>query len=69
MKGRVEIYEGWCKKCGICTAFCPQDVLDTTGDGYPFVRAPEKCTGCGWCEIRCPDFAIVVSPYEEEQEK
>jgi NAD-dependent dihydropyrimidine dehydrogenase PreA subunit len=21
---------------------------------------PEKCTGCGMCELRCPDFAIEV---------
>jgi ferredoxin len=20
---KVEIYQGWCKKCGICITFCP----------------------------------------------
>jgi len=65
-KNRVEIYEGWCKKCGICTAFCPHDVLGIGEDGYPFVKDPEKCKGCDWCEIRCPDFAVVVSKDEEE---
>ena len=67
MKNQVEIYRGWCKKCGICVAFCPHDVLDTGEDGYPFVKDPERCTGCDLCEIRCPDFAIVVSRDEEEQ--
>jgi ferredoxin len=24
------------------------------------VKDIEKCINCGWCEIRCPDFAITV---------
>jgi 2-oxoglutarate ferredoxin oxidoreductase subunit delta len=28
--------------------------------GYPYVKHPEKCINCGWCELRCPDFAITV---------
>jgi 2-oxoglutarate ferredoxin oxidoreductase subunit delta len=20
----------------------------------------DRCTGCGWCELHCPDFAISV---------
>ena len=67
MKNHVEIYNGWCKKCGICVAFCPHDVMDTRDDGYPFVKDISRCTGCGLCEIRCPDFAIVVLKDEEEQ--
>jgi 2-oxoglutarate ferredoxin oxidoreductase subunit delta len=67
LKGKVEIYKGWCKKCGICAAFCPKDVLEMGPDGYPRVKDPEACTACGWCEIRCPDFAIVVSKDEQEQ--
>jgi 2-oxoglutarate ferredoxin oxidoreductase subunit delta len=27
-------------------------------DGSPIVTKPDRCTGCGWCEIHCPDFAI-----------
>jgi 2-oxoglutarate ferredoxin oxidoreductase subunit delta len=22
---------------------------------------PEKCTGCRWCELHCPDFAIFIA--------
>jgi len=57
---RIEIYEAWCKRCGICVEFCPEDVLAMDSDRRPQVIRPEKCTGCGWCEIRCPDFAISV---------
>jgi 2-oxoglutarate ferredoxin oxidoreductase subunit delta len=50
-------------------AFCPQGVLDINEEGYPFVAAPEKCKGCDWCDIRCPDFAIMVSRDEKNQKE
>ena len=62
---KVEIYNGWCKKCGICIAFCPPQILEADEASYPLVREPEKCTGCKLCEIRCPDFAIFVDTDEE----
>ena len=62
---KVEIYRGWCKKCGICIAFCPQKVLEADEEGYPLVKNLEKCTECGLCEIRCPDFAVVVHKDEK----
>jgi len=63
---KVEIYRGWCKKCGICIAFCPQHILEADKASYPVVKDIEKCTGCRWCEIRCPDFAIVVHKDEKD---
>jgi len=57
---KIDIYKAWCKACGICVAFCPQDVLARDEAGYPYVKSPEKCINCGWCELRCPDFAITV---------
>ncbi len=62
---KVEIYRGWCKKCGICIAFCPEAVLEADEALYPTVKDPEKCNGCRLCEMRCPDFAIVVYRNEE----
>ncbi len=62
---KVEIYQGWCKKCGICIAFCPRQVLGIDEESYPVVKDIEKCNCCRWCEIRCPDFAIVVHGNEE----
>jgi len=66
---RVEIYRGWCKKCGICIAFCPRKVLEADDSDYPIVKNPEKCTGCLLCEMRCPDFAIVVYKDEESRQE
>jgi len=57
---RIEIFEAWCKACGICVAFCPQECLSTNEEGVPLITAADRCTGCGWCEIHCPDFAIAV---------
>ncbi len=56
----IDIYRAWCKACGICVAFCPTETLARDEGGYPYVKYPEKCINCGWCEIRCPDFAITV---------
>jgi len=67
MKIKIDIYKDWCKKCGICAAFCPQNVLDFDESGYPFTKYPEKCTVCRLCEIRCPDFAIVVSKLDNNE--
>lgn len=67
--GRIAIYRGWCKRCGICIAFCPRQVLDTSEDGYPVVKEPERCSGCKLCADRCPDFAITVFSCREDNEK
>jgi 2-oxoglutarate ferredoxin oxidoreductase subunit delta len=57
---RIDIFKAWCKACGICVAFCPTGGLAKDEAGYPYVKDIEKCINCGWCEIRCPDFAITV---------
>ena len=64
-RGHVRVFGKWCKGCGLCIAFCPQQVLAEGPDHHPVVAHPERCTGCEWCEIHCPDFAIEVEPYEE----
>jgi 2-oxoglutarate ferredoxin oxidoreductase subunit delta len=56
----VEVKESWCKGCAICVEFCPQDVL-VMEKGVAKVDAPDACTRCGLCELRCPDFAITVN--------
>lgn len=50
----------WCKGCAICSELCPEDVL-VMENGKVKVKFLEKCTVCGLCELRCPDFAIVVN--------
>jgi 2-oxoglutarate ferredoxin oxidoreductase subunit delta len=66
---RIDIYRAWCKACGICIAFCPAQVFTRGEEGYPQVSHPEACTGCGWCEIRCPDFAITVQEKTAKRKK
>lgn len=54
-----------CKKCGICYAFCPKQVLAGDKEGRAEVVNPDVCIGCRLCELRCPDFAIKVRGKEE----
>ncbi len=58
----VAFYHDWCKACGICTAFCPQQIILSDKAGKPWISEMDRCTGCRFCEIHCPDFAIRVSP-------
>jgi 2-oxoglutarate ferredoxin oxidoreductase subunit delta len=66
-KARIDIFEAWCKACGICVAFCPTGALGRDETGSPYVKDIEKCIRCGWCEIRCPDFAITVEGEGKEE--
>ena len=68
-KTRIDIYKAWCKACGICVAFCPTGALAKDEAGYPYVKDIEKCINCGWCEIRCPDFAITVEQKTKDKKK
>ncbi len=68
-KNVVEVYESWCKRCGICVAFCPAGVLAQDQAGKVQVADPERCTGCQLCEFRCPDFAIHVRTASKKLEK
>jgi 2-oxoglutarate ferredoxin oxidoreductase subunit delta len=56
----VEINRAWCKSCAVCAAFCPTNALTCDEVGTPYLTSSEKCTGCGLCELMCPDFAIEV---------
>ena len=56
----IDIFRDWCKSCGICAAFCPRGCLSLDAEGSPVVERSDRCTGCRWCELHCPDFAICV---------
>jgi len=66
---KIDIFKAWCKACGICVAFCPTDALAKDEAGNPYVKDIEKCINCGWCEIRCPDFAITVETKARESKR
>ena len=57
----IKINREWCKGCGICVSFCPEDVLGLDDNEKAFVMNPEKCVSCGMCELRCPDMAIELT--------
>jgi len=57
-----------CKRCGICTHFCPFGAIAQREDGTPYLAKPELCTGCRLCQDMCPDWAIRLTsagPREE----
>ena len=57
-----------CKRCGICSHFCPVDAIETNADGVPSLAHPEACTSCHLCERLCPDFVITLVSSAEAAE-
>jgi len=68
-ESKIDIYKAWCKACGICVAFCPTGALAKDETGSPYVKDIDQCIHCGWCEIRCPDFAITVEKKNKEKKR
>jgi 2-oxoglutarate ferredoxin oxidoreductase subunit delta len=65
---KVTVYPDWCKGCGICAEFCPAKVFEISDQGKATVVREEECIHCGFCELHCPDFAIVVREKEPGDE-
>lgn len=49
-----------CKGCALCVHSCPTEILVLNGTGKIEVTDIQKCIFCRLCEMRCPDFAIVI---------
>lgn len=64
---QVRVYPDWCKGCGICIEFCPKKVLERNVLGKCTVVREHDCIHCGFCELHCPDFAIVVTAKEPQE--
>jgi 2-oxoglutarate ferredoxin oxidoreductase subunit delta len=58
----ITVNPAYCKGCGICVAFCPEQVLAMEGEKSVVVHL-DACTECLQCEMRCPDFAITVERF------
>ncbi len=64
----IYINYDWCKRCGICIAFCPKEVFDASALEQPVPTRIEDCTLCMICVHGCPDFAIVITDASGESE-
>jgi 2-oxoglutarate ferredoxin oxidoreductase subunit delta len=64
-KAVITINYDWCKRCGICSAFCPKNVFETDNSGKPSIKDIDACVLCRMCEKRCPDLAINVEEVKE----
>ncbi|MFH0915616.1 MAG: 4Fe-4S dicluster domain-containing protein [bacterium] len=56
-----------CKRCGICSHFCPVGAIGIRDDGTPFLAKPEACTSCGLCSDMCPDWAVSLTAAGAEE--
>ena len=65
----VFFYHDWCKACGICMAFCPRDIIQADKSGRPVMIDADRCMGCRFCELHCPDFAITVTDRRPRRRK
>ena len=65
----IKIDADLCKSCGLCLGACPRGLIVMEAEAinakgfHPAAASPEnadKCTGCAFCAIMCPDCAIEV---------
>lgn len=61
----ISIQRKWCKSCGICVEFCPKKVFTVGELNEPIISDPDACTGCRLCELRCPEFAVIITEVKE----
>lgn len=64
---RIKVFPDWCKGCGLCVAFCPSGVFRLNDQGKAEVVRESECINCEFCELHCPDFAIMISPKDEDE--
>ncbi len=63
---KITIFPKWCKKCGICAAFCPRGVFKFKEGELPEIAHPERCIACQLCVLLCPDMAIMLECEDEK---
>ena len=57
------IDEETCKRCTICSQFCPDGIVYREKDA-PIVIDYDFCKGCGICATECPQEAISMEREE-----
>jgi 2-oxoglutarate ferredoxin oxidoreductase subunit delta len=69
----IEVKDDWCKGCNICIDRCPVDALEESdklnrrGIRPPKLKEKNECNYCRYCELICPDMAIIVIPDKDEK--
>ncbi len=58
----ISVNAEWCKRCGLCVAYCPKRVFDQDAFGRVIAARVADCIGCELCERLCPDLAITLLP-------
>jgi 2-oxoisovalerate ferredoxin oxidoreductase delta subunit len=57
------IDEDTCKRCKICSQFCPDGVIYRE-NGEPIAIDYDYCKGCGICATECPHESITMEREE-----
>jgi len=66
---RISIFADLCKSCKLCIGACPRGLIamdekSINAKGFhpaaPTAENENKCVGCTFCAIICPDCAIEV---------
>lgn len=64
---KVTVNIDYCKGCGLCVDFCPQEIMQLeteviTQKGYHPAHCvdQDRCTSCLNCAMMCPDVAITI---------
>ena len=56
----IDVFNKWCKGCGLCIAICPKKFLELNEQVKSVPVRPDDCIGCHQCDNVCPDMAITV---------
>lgn len=64
---KVKVDMNYCKGCGLCVDFCPQEIMQLdnaiiTQKGYHPAHCVDQdsCNACLSCAMMCPDVAITI---------
>ena len=48
------VYQGESHFCGKCAEACPTGAIELRKNGAPKPPKPDRCIGCGACQLACP---------------
>ena len=52
-----------CIGCGQCIEACGVDVIRMDNEAQKaLIKYPEDCMVCGYCDLDCPEEAIIFTP-------